>query len=451
MGKYDKYLQDQKPTSKYADIIAQHVEKPKSMADIIKGGLKSYAKATFAPIAEMQQGAITGLVRWAGNIWWMIPLPWLWEKFKQSAEWTAQMLEKGVQRFGFNPQSIPSKVWQFAGESTLTAPIWALPFKATSIAWKVWLGALQWVLQGWATDIVSRGQIWAWAIAWWVLWAAAPWIQKAGEALYKTAFKPSTTVAEKIIQAKATGGKLPITTGDTALKYWITGTQTWVWVKWVKAANKIFSKRIEPAFKRADKAWVKIDYSWLMQQAKNNISKSKFFSDTQKQEILDNIDEIAKLYKWTTSLKNLDLEKQAIVSKIPKKYIWVVKTPKELTAAQNEISSVFRKTVHDMLKKKFWVDSARLYKDYANLKELEKIWVKWLTTNIIPEGGTFTGLSWIYNALATPVKTIGWKVLYKVWKWLEFTWPKGIKSISDLARKAGYKLVGDTITKITWQ
>jgi hypothetical protein len=38
--------------------------------------------------------------------------------------------------------------------------------------------------------------------------------------------------------------------------------------------------------------------------------------------------------------------------------------------------------------------------------------------------------------------------LYKAWKWIEFTWPKGIKTLGDLLQKGWYKLVWDIIEKI---
>lgn len=457
MGKYDKYRQQQQETNfKYADIVEKYKNpKPKSMADIITWiGAKQQ---------EFTQWAITWAIRGAGNIgsfltrnlWkgidWVTPwtpmrdmLAPVGEKIKKWAEKIASSIE-WVNK-DLNAQSTTSKVGSFVWQTALTAPIGGIGTQWAKIGGKMALGALEWALQWGALDIMSRDKLGAWAILWWVVWGIAPALSTAWKALYKTAIKPNADEASQIIQSTARKTTQPVTRADTAFEYWVIGREKDIWVQWVRESRRIFKETIEPAFNKSEKEWVKISYSSLIEKAKNNIKNSKLYSETQKKEILSNIAEIWKSYKGSTTLKNLDLEKQAIVSKIPKKYIWALKTPKELAAAQNELSSVFRNTVHDTLKNIFGVNSSKLYKDYANLAELEKIGIKWITEWGL-RWGTGTALSTIYDALATPIKTIGWKTLYKVWEWLQFTWPKGIRTIKDFAKKAGYKLVGDLLQK----
>ena len=327
-----------------------------------------------------------------------------------------------------------------------TSMLWktALFSAKTLASWAKWASQWLWI------DLASWNAPWAWTIAWGTIWLASPtlsafwwvvwkWVKTAGKALYKTAIKPNTEEASKIIQATAKWFEQPITRADTALKYWIAGTETGLWIKWVKQADTLFKKVINPAFDKAEEQGIKANYSSLVKEAKDNITKSKLYSEVQKKEILNNIDELAKPYKWTTTIKNLDLEKQAIVWKVPKKYIWAIKPPKELTAAQNALSDVFRNTVHKTLKSSFWIDSANLYRDYWNLIQLEKVGIKWLTEWGL-RWGTGTMLSTIYDKLATPVKTIWGKYLYKVGKWIEFTWPKGIKTLGDFLRSKWYKV-----------
>lgn len=445
--------------------------KPKSMADIFKSynPIETYKKNT-QKVAEVFQWGLTEAVRWIGNVGsfatrnagkgidWV--LPWtpmrdmmtpIADRFKAWAEQLASGLESTTQSaLWLDPNSVYSKAGQFWGQVALTWPIGGIAGKAVTTWGKVALGALEGVLQWWALDVMSRDKLWAWAIAWGVVWWLAPVLSTAWKALYKTAIKPNTEEASQIIKATASKTKQPITRADTAFEYGILWREKDIGVQGVRESQKIFKKTIEPAFQKAEKAWVKFDYRTLVKKAKDNISKSSVYSTSQKKEILANIDELWKWLKGTTWLKNLDLEKQAIVGKIPKKYIGVLKTPRELTVAQNELSSVFRNTVHDTLKSKFGVNSSKLYRDYANLKELEKIGIKWIT-----EWGlrwwTGTALSTIYDALATPIKTIWGKTLYKVGEWLQFTWPAWIRSIKDLAKKAGYKLIWDTLQKITWQ
>lgn len=440
--------------------------KPKSMADVIGGT----AKGNLQKVAETIQGWTTWAIRWLGNIASFatrqaanIPnlatkltgqgtpasdfLNPLAQRISSWAEKLASWIESTTQTLGgLNPQSPYSKAWQFAWQVALTAPIGGIAGKAVTTAGKVGLGALEGALQWGALDVASRGKVGAWAIAWGVVWWLAPVLSTAWKALYKTAIKPNVDEASQIIKATASKTKQPITRADTAFEYGILWREKDIGVQWVRESQKIFKKTIEPAFQKAEKAWVKFDYKTLVKKAKDNISKSSVYSTSQKKEILANIDELGKWFKGTTWLKNLDLEKQAIVGKIPKKYIGVLKTPRELTVAQNELSSVFRNTVHDTLKNKFWVNSSKLYRDYANLKELEKIGIKWITEWGL-RWGTGTALSTIYDALATPIKTIWGKTLYKVWEWLQFTWPAWITSVKDLLKKSGYKLVGDLLQK----
>jgi len=444
--------------------IQEAPAKPKSMADVIAWT----AKWNLQKVAETIQGWTTWAIRWLGNFASFatrqasnIPnlatkltgqgtpvsdlLNPLAQKISSWAEKLASWIESTTQTlWGLNPQSIYSKAGQFAGQVALTAPVGGIANKAAKTAWKIGLWALEGALQWGAIDVASRGKLGAWAIAWGVIGAWAPVLSKAGKALYKTAIKPNADEASQIIKATASKTKQPITRADTAFEYGILWREKDIGVQWVRESQKIFKKTIEPAFQKAEKAWIKFDYKTLIKKAKDNISKSSVYSTSQKKEILANIDELGKWLKGTTWLKNLDLEKQAIVWKIPKKYIWVLKTPRELTVAQNELSSVFRNTVHDTLKSKFGVNSSKLYRDYANLKELEKIGIKWITEWWL-RWGTGTALSTIYDALATPIKTVWGKTLYKVWEWLQFTWPAGIRSIKDLAKKAGYKLIWDTL------
>lgn len=414
--------------------------KPKSMADVYKSTLskwidtiKSWAKW----YAETIQGLGTGAVRAVWSVSWVVwgaldlaaennPLT-LWANyltgtkyksdFGSSMKWMANKIAWGVEwvtqrNVWLNPESIPSKVGQFAWGAIATAPIG------------------EWVF-AWVSKVASP---------------VTKLISKSWKALYKTAIKPNVDEASQIIKATAKGAKQPITRADTAFEYWVIGREKDIGVQWVREANKIFKDTISPAFKKAEEQGIKVKYSNLINEAKNTIKNSKVFSQTQKKEIIDNITSLGKNYKGNTTLSNLDLEKMAIVSKVPKKYIGAIKPPKELIAAQNALSDVFRDTVHSTLKNKFWINSAKLYKDYWNLIQLEKVGIKWLTEWGL-RWGTGTALSTIYDALVTPIKTVWGKTLYKIGEWLQFTWPKWITSIKELLKKSGYKLVWDTIIK----
>lgn len=266
----------------------------------------------------------------------------------------------------------------------------------------------------------------------WTMWAMKLWwtaLDKLGRKIYWITMQPTQAEAEATQSRKASNSWLsrnfgkakdtkPDTAVDTAYKQGIVWTKQRIWTVAERRANNIFKKTINPIMKKADDLWIKIKYSDLVKTAKDNIKNSVKYSEMQKKTILENIDDLAKEYKGTTTLRNLDLEKQAIAAKIPQKYQNMAKVPNELKVAQKELAKSFRNWVHDTIKAKFNVNSAKLYKDYANLKNVSKIW---------PKAATQWGLKWwfgnfvttaAYNT-ATPVTTRVWKAVWKTWKLLE--------------------------------
>jgi hypothetical protein len=78
--------------------------------------------------------------------------------------------------------------------------------------------------------------------------------------------------------------------------------------------------------------------------------------------------------------------------------------------------------------------------------ELEKVGVKWITEWGL-KGWFGTFWSTLYDAVLTPVKTVWWKTLYKVGKWIEFTWPKGIKTLAQYLKSKWYTIGEDNLLK----
>lgn len=167
--------------------IQEKPPQPKSMGDIIWGIAKK-------PI-EFTQGAVTGAIRWVGNLWGYLTkkggsgldllLPWtpvqdfmkpIWEKFAAWAEKVASSIENINKpwQMWLDPNSMTSKLGSFAWQTALTAPIGGIAGKAATTVWKVGLGALQWLLQWGTYDVASQGKLGTWAIAWWVIGGAAP-------------------------------------------------------------------------------------------------------------------------------------------------------------------------------------------------------------------------------------------------------------------------------------
>jgi hypothetical protein len=144
-------------------------------------------------------------------------------------------------------------------------------------------------------------------------------------------------------------------------------------------------------------------------------------------------DDYLKTWKNIFTSADLQAEKSALDEFTPSKiFQW-----KEVSNWYNQVKNTFANTLRGQVREdlwKTWVTNAKeLYRDYANLTELSKIWIKWLTEwGLKWWFGTFW--STLYDKLATPIKTVWWKILYKTWDWLEFIWPKWIKKVWDFLK-----------------
>lgn len=303
----------------------------------------------------------------------------------------------------------------------------------------------------------------AWALAWsYVAGKALEWI---GKKLYSVNLPPTIDEAKALQSYKAwvTNVKPRLATDvllDTPIiqktpisqvmraptsPLWWIGTRSMIWTQAESTANKIFTKKINPIYKQLDKYWIKIDVPQLVDKVKVKMMNTKKYAKSQIDDILSNIDELTQGIQTSLSVKDLDLEKQALANKIPQKYQTMPKLPSEAKVAQKELANEFRKAVHATIKKMSWTDSAKLYQDYWALKWISEIWPKALT-QAGRKWGSWTFMSWIADELATPVTTTAWKLTYKVWKWLQYLpkqiveaikkTPNRIMSLKDIAKVA---------------
>ena len=290
---------------------------------------------------------------------------------------------------------------------------------------------------------------WAWALAWsYVAGKALEWV---GKAIYWVTLPPPIDEAKAIqsYRAGVTNVKPRLTTdvlldtpiiqktplkqvmrSPTSALWWI-GTRSMIGTQAESAANKIFTKKINPIFDKLDKFWLKIDTNKLVNWAKERVLASKKYSPSQIKEIIANIDEIALEYEPSLSVKQIDLEKQALVGKIPQKYQNMPKLPNELKVAQKELAKEFRDAVHWTIKNMYWTDSAKLYQDYWSLKWVSEIWPKALT-QAGRKWGAWTLMSWLADELATPITTTTWKLTYKAWKALQYLPKKVVETIKSM-------------------
>lgn len=419
----------------------------------------------------------------AGNIGWMVPgLLWEGAGLVWSAFWVEkkdnpvyQSLKAGQKATENIGRSIvaPGEVWltewqksaRRAGATTaLTLPVGGGYLKWATGLWN--LALRSWLVGAWigstapiiekgseasVRDVVKGGIVWG-AVGWavplvgWALWKTGWLIKKSWEALYKTAIKPTADEARMLIKASARWITPPTTRADTALKYGITGTEKQLWVKWVRASDKIFKETVNPAIEKS-KAVHNIDD--IFSRVEKQISSE--WSALRKQELIEWLQALKKDFATTGkkqfTTKDLQLEKSSLDQFTPAKIFKWKDVAQWYNQVKNTLANIMREQVREDLGK-VWVKNAKeLYKDWANLTQLEDIGVKWITENWMRwwYWGFWTT---IYDKLATPIKTTGGKYIYKLWNWVEYVWPKWLDTLEKFLKSKGYKVTDWVITNL---
>ena len=241
------------------------------------------------------------------------------------------------------------------------------------------------------------------------------WIEEAQEAL---------DTAEK--ELKAAKWKKVVKVADTAREY-----NVWEWIlewwtaesRWIQAsskANQIFKRVIEPALEKSTETvnvqelinWLEDDIKDL---AKNDPDKLAAYGDA-----LEDLKASYKDPKFANySMKDTQTLKSWLQGRTPQKYFKGKEITNELQELKGILSSKLTKAVHDGLNKvpEVWENAAKLYRDYANLKEYAWNMVKQSTN------GWLKGWFWNFWSTAFHKATDGasakvWLLLNKWWKWV---------------------------------
>jgi len=349
-----------------------------------------------------------------------------------------------------------------------------------------------WATYGWINPIIQKWSdatamdIWKWALIGWAVWGAIPlawkviskwWdlIKRSGKSLYKTAIKPNVQEAEQIIASEAKTfanqaainkinaskltpatkakkiklltGEEPVLRSDTALKFWITGTEKWIGVKWKWESIKLWRDKVSPAIQKS-KAQHNIDD--MFAKAEKVIEWEK--SVLRKQELMDWLQALKEDY-LTTGKKvfttgDIQAEKSMLDEFTPSKVFRWKEVAQWYNQVKNTLANIFREQVREDLWKIGWESAKRVYWDYANLSALEGIGVK---------GITEWGLKWwfgtfwstVYDKIATPVKTVWGKYIYKLGNWVEYVWPKWMDTLGKYLKSKWYKVVGWNIINLS--
>ena len=301
------------------------------------------------------------------------------------------------------------------------------------IAQWVWVGI--WTLWAW---------IWASSLVW-------KWLETGGKKLYWLTLPPITQEARKIIDAKVKGFDAPRTTVESALETPLTKV---VWTRenigitaW-QEARKIYENTINPVMQELDQEWVTKNINEMFSKVEDNINKWSLWVKRQA-ELMEWLEALKEEYSaiWKTDflISELDIEKKWLAEFIPQKAFKWKEISSQYWAVKKLLSDVMRNEVHTTISKLKWVDSAKLYKDYANLNNLKEIAVKALSESW-KKGWTWWLLSTIYEELFAPVSTIVWKAAYKAGKWLQ----KVPKAVIEMTKKIPWLAENLWKTAVKW-
>ena len=295
-------------------------------------------------------------------------------------------------------------------------------------------------------DISKDIWMWAGVIAGW-LWALELWgiaSEYAGKQIYWLTLPPLTEEAKAIQSYKAwTSSIKPRTTVESALDTSLISkepniwTRTMLWTQAERAAWKLFKEKINPAFQTLDQKGIMYNIDNIIQTAKDNVNSSKMWV-VRKKELIEWLDALADDYVQAGvkdfSPSNLQIEKSTLDEFTPDKVFKWKQVASAYNQAKNKVANVMRDLIHKDLTKELWEDSVKIYKDYANLKNLSNVWVKSLT-EWGRKGWAWTMVSRLIDELATPITTTAGKVLYKWGKLLKWI-PEWIINLAKKSPKA---------------
>ena len=223
---------------------------------------------------------------------------------------------------------------------------------------------------------------------------------------------------------KTAEAKNVVTKADTAMEYKVwEGLTEWRsdesrGIQARSKANQIFKKTINPALEKSTST---INVQGLIDDlaediqdlAKNDPDKIKAYEDA-----LGSLKESYSDGKFANySLKDSQTLKSGLQGRTPQKFFKWNEVTNELQELKGILSGKLKNAVHWALTKELGQDTAKLYKDWANLTEyaddLASASTKW------PSKWWFGGfMDWLSNK-ADPIKQKAWLLLNKAWKGMQ--------------------------------
>ena len=357
--------------------------------------------------------------------------------------------------------------YKLAQELWIVKPIWTNKKKEDSWGWDTLetIAEIGWWIVG--AD-VGLYLAWRWLEEWWKAIYEAPidsstqeakrinqvWTKiKDAEAEVKTAKKDLKAAkimwewveeAEKAVETaeknlKTAKWKKVVKVADTAREYNVWGGILEWWtaesrgIQASSKANQIFKQTIEPALEKSTaKINVQKLIEWLAEDikdiAKNDPDKLKAYNDA--------LADLKKSYKAKEfanySMKDAQTLKSWLQGRTPQKFYKGKEITNELQELKGMLWSKLTNAIHKNLTNELWESSAKLYKDYANLKEYAWNMVK-QSTNAWLKGWFWNFWSTTFHKLTDGASAKAWLLLNKTGEWArKISWvDKAVDSIWD--------------------
>lgn len=308
---------------------------------------------------------------------------------------------------------------------------------------KYWVSKISWLTKEQQSDLTDtllntvllKSSLKKWWIVSWTEktlktqpWTTIKWLWEW--LLYRVL--PSTEkVADLMQKYRAWQWKKPITVWETAWKFNIAWWKENIWAKSRVASENLWNKEIQPTI---DKTYSTVSWNNLISWLKKFVSE-KITEPWDLQIFKKELWKIEKNYSWKNFTAN---ELRNIKSELAAKTQNITPTSAAKKILMEQLSSLSRKELIDVVKKDTWKDITNNMLHYWNLQELVNMWSKaewwlWIWARISAWTWWFSWrlIEWLSSAIV-PIWTKAWLFLYRLWNWIEFLWPKWIKTAVDL-------------------
>lgn len=291
----------------------------------------------------------------------------------------------------------------------------------SNILWRAGtVGATAWVIAWWLWATYWAGKVLEW-VGKSIYWVTLPPIKAEADAIqaYKawlTDMKPRTAVETALEQPLFQ--KWPFQRSPTSV-FWQMWTRAQIWVQSEVWAKNIRQKTIQPALEKSTSTvniQDEIASLWddILKMAKQDPDKIA--------EYMKAFDKMKAAYADPKYANMKLLDVQDLKSWLQARTPWKFFKWEEITNAYRELrgklSSKLVNKLHTKLSSEVWEDTAKLYRDYNNLKTIAKIWPK-ARSQSGRMWWAWSFMSWISEELATPITTTTGKLTYKTGKALQ--------------------------------